>query len=76
MNMSETLALLARQGCYPCISRRGEFVWRAHVNATGNFWADANTPYKALVEAVQLWRKAGKPMDGMAAVVNSETSAT
>ncbi len=67
MSLSESLARLAKYGCYPAIIRRGEFVWRAHVNAAGTFWADANTPYKALTEAVRLWRKAGRPMDGMAA---------
>ena len=71
MSLSEDLARLARGGCYPAISRRGEFVWRAHVNAAGNFWAEANTPYKALAKAVQLWRKAGKPMDGMAVEAHS-----
>ncbi len=70
MSLSESLVRLAKQGCYPSIIRRGEHVWRAHVNAAGNFWADANTPSKALTEAVQLWRKAGKPVDGMACATN------
>jgi len=66
MTLSKLLIHLAEQGCFPSIYRRGE-VWRAHVNAAGNYWADANTPYKALREAVASWRGAGKPMDGMAA---------
>ena len=66
MSLAKILAQLAQHGCYPCISRRGEHIWRAHVNATGNYWADDNTPYKALVAAKALWKKAGKPMDGMA----------
>jgi len=66
MNLNELLKSLARQGCYPAIHRRGEHLWRAHVNAAGDCWSDAGTPYKALIEAVRLWRKSGKPL-GMAA---------
>ncbi len=69
MNLTELLKRLAHQGCYPSIYRRDEHLWRAHVNAAGNYWADANTPCKALAEAVQLWEGAGKPIDGMAASV-------
>lgn len=65
--LNDLLKILARQNCYPSIIRRGEHVWRAHVNWSGNYWADANTPYRALTEAVRLWKKAGKPLDGMAA---------
>lgn len=73
MNLTELLKSLARQGCYPSIYRRGRDIWRAHVNAAGNFWEDASTPYKALTKAVQLWRKSGKRMDGMAAEVKGQT---
>ena len=77
MTLTDLLKSLARQGCYPAIIRRGKSVWRAHVNAAGNYWADANTPYRALHEAVKLWKKAGKPVDGMAAIVTkTEPSAT
>ena len=65
--LSTVLKQLATDGCYPSIYRRGKKLWRAHVNAAGNFWHEDTTPLKALREAVALWRKAGKPMDGMAA---------
>lgn len=67
MNLNDLLRNLARQGCYPSIYLRGKDLWRAHVNAAGNYWVDANTPYKALTEAIRLWKKSGKTMDGMAA---------
>ncbi len=66
MSLNELLLHLSKQGCYPCVSCRGEELWRAHVNATGNSWADANTPYQALKRAVEYWENIGKPMDGYA----------
>jgi len=67
--MNQLLLRLAKEGCHPSIYRRGD-LWRAHVNAAGNYWADRKTPQAALEAAVKLWIKAGKPMDGMACVVN------
>jgi hypothetical protein len=68
MDLRDLLIRLANDGCYPSLYRRGD-LWRAHVNAAGNFWADNTTPLNAMREAVRLWRKAGKPVDGMAAEV-------
>ena len=65
MKLNERMKWLKSHGCYPSIYRRGD-VWRAHVNAAGNFWADARTPLEALEEAVKLWQDKGCPMDGMA----------
>jgi len=62
---NDRMKWLKSRGCYPSIYRRGD-MWRAHVNAAGNFWADARTPYAALEKAVQLWREKGCPKDGMA----------
>ena len=63
LELGEQLKWLQREGCYPCIYLRGT-KWRAHVNAAGNYWADADTPSKALEEAVKLWHSKGRPMDG------------
>ena len=65
MKLNEKIKWLKSHGCYPSIYRRGD-VWRTHVNAAGNFWADARTPLKALEDAVKLWQDKGCPMDGMA----------
>jgi hypothetical protein len=64
--MERLLLMLASQGNYPAISYRGYGVWRAHINGTGNFWADGNTPFGALNEAIRIWEKKGKPKDGYA----------
>lgn len=66
MSLSELLISLSECGCYPSIYRRGNS-WRAHVNAAGGWWADGPTPFAALDAAVQAWKSAGWPMDGMAA---------
>lgn len=71
MKLSTTLIHLAKEGCCPGIYRRGN-LWRAHVNNAGNFWHDDTTPLKALRGAVKLWRKAGEPIDGMAAQAAEE----
>jgi maltose-binding protein MalE len=63
--MKDVLEQLVYQGCFPSIYRRGK-VWRAHVNAAGNFWSEDKDPERALSMAVQLWEQRGKPMDGMA----------
>jgi hypothetical protein len=66
MILSDLLKELAKDGCYPSIYRRGKFCWRAHVNAAGNHWHDDTTPLRALRGAVESWKGAGKPADGMA----------
>lgn len=66
-DLNNELKALARKGCYPSIYQRGPGLWRAHINSAGNFWEDASTPLKALKGAVSLWKKAGCPLDGMAA---------
>lgn len=74
--MDELLRDLAYQGCWPCVIRRSNTVWRAHVNATGNWWAEATTPFEALRRATKAWERAGKPMDGMAAMAKMQTGDT
>ena len=66
MNLSQLLVNLSSQGCYPGIRRCGENRWRAHINCTGNRWAESTTPLKALRAAEKAWRDDGKPMDGIA----------
>ena len=66
--MEKLLKELAKQGCWPCVSRRSATLWRAHVNQTGNFWEEATTPLVALRLAVKSWTIAGKPMDGLASI--------
>jgi len=65
MTLSNMLIGLTDDGCYPSIYYRGE-LWRAHVNAAGGYWHDDTTPLRALRGAVKAWKKAGKPVDGMA----------
>jgi len=65
MELNKRMKWLKFYGCYPSIYMRGD-MWRAHVNACGNFWADAKTPHEALENAVKLWESKGRPMDGMA----------
>lgn len=69
MTLTELLALLADQECFPSICRRSKEMWRAYVNAAGGYWHDDTTPLRALRGAVKLWAKAGKPVDGMAVEV-------
>lgn len=66
MTLSKLLLDLVTQGCFPSLYYRSD-LWRGHVNAGGNYWADETTPLKAMRSAVRLWSKAGSPMDGMAA---------
>lgn len=68
--LSDLTAVLCRLrdlGCFPCLSYRGNGIWRAHVNGAGNFWADARSPDEAMASAEREWERAGKPMDGYAA---------
>ena len=69
MTLNELLKNLAKQGCYPSVYQRVKGLWRAHVNMAGNFWQDASTPLIALQMAVASWERAGKPVDGQAAIV-------
>lgn len=66
MDLNRRLKWLKARGCHPCISRRGS-LWRAHVNGSGNYWAEGPTPHQAMEEAVQLWDSKGRPMDGYGA---------
>lgn len=66
MSLSRMMTQLQSDGCFPSIYFRGD-VWRAHVNAAGNFWHDDATPLKAMLGAVRLWKHSGMPVDGMAA---------
>ena len=66
MTLHDILIDLTNAGCYPGLYYRGD-CWRAHVNCAGNYWHDDKRPLKAMMTAVALWKKAGKPMDGMAA---------
>ena len=64
-DLNERLEYLKRIGCYPCLSYRGGDIWRAHINACGNYWAEHTTPLKALDLAEAVWRQNGCPMDGL-----------
>lgn len=65
MSIGRKLKFLQNAGCRPNISYRGHGIWRAHVNRAGNFWADADSPRKALTDAIELWDSKGRPMDGV-----------
>jgi len=59
------LTALVEMGCFPATSRRGG-LWRAHINACGNHWAEsAVSPFHALNRAIADWQEAGCPMDGL-----------
>ena len=64
MTLNKRLQWLRNRGCYPSIYSRGD-IWRAHINAAGNFWADAKYPFEALEKAVKYWQEKGCPMDGV-----------
>ena len=68
MGLEAILADLERRGCFPGISRRGQ-TWRAHVNLCGNQWNEGRTALQALRDAVKGWESRGRPMDGLADVV-------
>ena len=71
MSLSERMKWLVARGCYPCVSYRGGGVFRAHVNGPGNIWHEALTPHLAMEQAVRLWLRRRKPMDGYAAQAKS-----
>jgi len=64
-SLNDKLNWLGSLGCYPCISKRRD-IWRAHINAAGNFWDEGATPVLALDGAIEIWETAGRPMDGYA----------
>ncbi len=66
MALEDQLEFLASKGCTPSLYRRGK-VWRAHINAAGNFWADDKNSAVALQKVVALWEEKGCPLDGMSA---------
>ena len=55
---------LARLGCSPGIYYRGRGIWRAHINISGNFWGEGDTPQAAFVDAIRCWRKGDYILDG------------
>ena len=63
-NLSQELKDLQDAGCSPSLYLRGD-VWRAHINRAGNFWAEDKIALNAVRKAVNMWRNAGKPMDGV-----------
>ena len=65
MLLNDRLKWLQSKRCQPALSLRGK-IWRAHVNGAGNFWAEGETPFQALENAVKLWKEKGRPMDGYA----------
>lgn len=66
MDIETQFEELASLGCHPSIYRRGK-KWRVHINAAGNFWADAPSIAEAMRKARRLWDKKGQPLDGVAA---------
>lgn len=62
-DLDALLRALKAKGCHPSIYRRGR-LWRAHVNAAGNFWEDRQTPTEALLAASEAWHLAGSPKEG------------
>lgn len=58
---------LGRAGCHPGVYLRERHsrnhVYRAHVSAGGNSWAESSAPLTALKEAVRSWRRAGYPRE-------------
>lgn len=66
LSLNPMLTKLAKIGCTPAIYYRGRGLWRAHVNASGNFWHNGRSPMSALIGAIRLWRKRGYLLDGTA----------
>jgi len=74
-SLSSVLKELKRKGCYPCVSYRGDGIWRAHINGAGNWWAEDKTPQLAMTKAKKEWEENGCIMDGYAAQRICSTSA-
>jgi len=36
-SLSSVLKELKRKGCYPCVSYRGDGIWRAHINGAEDY---------------------------------------
>lgn len=58
--LSSLMQILQGIGLEPCISTRGS-VFRFHVSAASNYWADHKVPDEAAARAVESWNKAGRP---------------
>lgn len=70
-SLDELLDFLSLCGCFPslskrCKDRRRAYAWRFHVNWSGNYWADGQTPAVAARRAIAAWDRDGRPMDGAA----------
>jgi hypothetical protein len=63
--LDELICMLTDWGFSPCLSTRGigkKAYYRFHVDRARNFWADHKNAYTAAVNAIKLWKKAGRPL--------------
>lgn len=63
--LDEYIHVLTDWGFSPCLSTRGigkKTFYRFHVDRARNFWADHKNAYTAAVNAIKLWKKAGRPL--------------
>jgi len=63
--MEEYIQILTEWGFSPCLSTRGigkKAFYRFHVDRARNFWADHKNAYYAMIHAIKLWMKAGRPL--------------
>lgn len=64
-NLDEYIHILADWGFSPCLSTRGigkKAFFRFHVDRARNFWADHRNAHTAAVNAIKLWKRAGRPL--------------
>ena len=65
LTLDEIIHQLADQGFSPCISTRGigkKAFFRFHVDRARNYWADHKNIYTAAINALKLWKRAGRPI--------------
>jgi hypothetical protein len=64
-SLEEWIHLLVMWGFSPCLSTRGigkKVFFRFHVDRARNFWADHKNAQTAAINALKLWKKAGRPL--------------
>lgn len=66
IDLDYLLPTLVEIGCCPGVYYRGRGIWRAHINVSGNFWGESETPFGAFTDAIHCWRKGGYILDGAA----------
>ena len=65
LTLDDYIHMLTDWGFNPCLSTRGigkKAFFRFHVDRARNFWADHKNALTAAVNAIKLWKRAGRPL--------------